>query len=71
MADLCEQITAQLDDYHRLCQNLDQAVLPARLNPADIVFAQQKYDQLPALQAGFSHNMQEFNDGLPLNEAGD
>ena len=71
MADLLDQITAQMDNYCWQCQALDQAVQPVRLNPADIVFAQQKYNQLADLQAGFSHNMQEFNNSLHLNEEGD
>ena len=71
MTDLLEQINTQMDNYDQLCQNLDRAVLTARLNPADIVFSQQKYNQLAALQARFSCNVQEFNNGLPLNEAGD
>ena len=71
MADILDQITAQRDDYHWQCQALDQTVQPVRLNPADIVFAQKKYNKLADLQARFSHNMQEFNDSLRLNEKGD
>ena len=71
MAELLEQINAQMDDNCRLCQNLDRAVLPDWLNEADLVLAQEKYNQLAALRARFSSYMQEFNDSLPLDEAGD
>ena len=71
MAYLLDQITAQMDNYHWQCQALDRAIQPVRLNPADIVFTQQKYNQLADLQAGFSHNVQEFNDSLCLDEEGD
>ena len=50
---------------------MDWAVQSIRLNPADIVFAQQKYNQLADLQADFSHKVQEFNYSLHLVEEGD
>ena len=71
MADLLDQITAQMADYRRQCKALDRDIQSVRLNPADIVFTQQKYNQLADLQAGFSCNVQEFNGSFHLDEEGD
>ena len=50
---------------------MDWAIQPFRLNPAEIVFAQQKYNELVDLQARFICSMREFNNGLRTNEKGD
>ena len=71
MAELLELINAQMDNYHRLCQNLDRAVQPGQLNKADSNLAQELYNQLSLLRARFTSLIREFNNVLPLNKEGD
>ena len=71
MAELLEEITTQMDEIPRRCQALDQAVQPARLSPAELIIAQQRYNELDELQAVFIRSVGRFNMGLPTDKEGD
>ena len=67
MAELLEEITTQLEDIPRRCRALDRAVQPARLNPGELIIAQQRYNELAQLHGEFIDSVGRFIQGLQLN----